>query len=185
MKLTEHLSLAGAHLLDCLCREQNYLPYWHMVVDSDQRAEYQFRSYCNSHNVGRWWNAMLRLQATTGFAIPGNIEAAMLENTWRMCDNPSGILLDEPDADNADTWYIHSYRETMLALGLLVVHRGCEAARKQGLRAIEQMRKASRDLTLWDFAACEDGPSLKQDGTPCYTHGRAIEGLRCFYEATG
>jgi hypothetical protein len=185
MKLTEHLSLAGANLLNCLCPEENYLPYWHMTVDGNQKAEYQFRPHCNGHNVGRWWNAMLRLHTTTGFAIPGNIEAAMLENTWRMCDNPSGILLDEPEADNADTWYIHSYRETMLTLGLLVAHRGCEAARKQGLRAIEQMRKASRDLTRWDFASCGAGASLRKDGTPCYTHGRAIEGLLCFYEATG
>ena len=107
MKLTEHLSLAGANLLGCLCPDRNYLPYWHMAVDSDQRAEYQFRSHCNGHNVGRWWNAMLRLNAATGFAIPEAIGNAMLENTRRMCDNPTGILLDDPRSTDPHTWYIH------------------------------------------------------------------------------
>jgi len=189
MKVAENLTAGGVHLLDCLCPDQDHLPYWHMVVDEDQRAEYQFRRHCNGHNVGRWWNAVLRLQATTGFDIPAPVEADMLAHTWRMCDNPTGILLDDPDPDRIDTWYIHSYRETMLALGLLVAHRNCATARRQGLRAIAQMGKASADLTQWDLSRCGPmrcDPLLKGRGSePCYTHGRAIEGLLCFYEATG
>jgi hypothetical protein len=132
---------------------------------------------------------MLRLEAATGLDIPARVEADMLENTWRMCDNATGILLDDPDPARIGTWYIHSYRETMLALGLLVAHRGSEAARRQGLRAIGQMRKASEDLTQWDLSRCGGvANDLRPDGRgaePCYTHGRAIEGLVCFYEATG
>jgi hypothetical protein len=106
----------------------------------------------------------------------------MLENTWRMCDNPTGILLDNPRPGDPQSWYIHSYRETMLALGLLVAHRGSGTARQQGLRAIERMRAVSSNLPEWDFSACGGG---RVDGSrSCYTHGRAIEGLLCFYEAT-
>ena len=97
MKIVEHQDLAGKNLLGCLCPEANYLPYWHMVVEEDLAAEYEFRPHCTGHNVGRWWNAMLRLQACTGFDIPSDIEAAMLENTWRLSDNPTGILLEDPD----------------------------------------------------------------------------------------
>ena len=32
--------------------EENHLPYWHMVVDKDFNAEYQFRRHCTGHNVG-------------------------------------------------------------------------------------------------------------------------------------
>ena len=182
MDLTQSLRLAGTNLLNCLCPERNHLPYWHMVVDRDQRAEYQFRPCCNGHNVGRWWNAMLRLEAATGFAIPDRVERDMIENTSAMCDNPTGILLDNPRPGVPGSWYIHSYRETMLALGLLVAHRGSSAARQQGLRAIECMRVASSHLPEWDLSACGGG---RVDGAmACYTHGRAIEGLLCFYEAT-
>lgn len=182
MDLAQSLRLAGTNLLNCLCPERNYLPYWHMTVDRDQRAEYQFRPHCNGHNVGRWWNAMLRLEAATGFTIPEQIERDMLENTWRMCDNPTGILLDNPRPGVPGSWYIHSYRETMLALGLLVAHRGSSTARQQGLLAIERMRAVSSQLPEWDLSAYGGG---RVDGAlACYTHGRAIEGLLCFYDAT-
>ena len=188
MKIVEHLDLAGKNLLGCLCPEANYLPYWHMVVEEDLAAEYEFRPHCTGHNVGRWWNAMLRLQACTGFDIPSDIEAAMLENTWRLSDNPTGILLEDPDPASEGTWYIHSYRETMLALGLLVSHRASDRARQQGVRAVTQMRRASQDLTQWDLSRCASGLEnlnvLGHRGSPTYTHGRAIEGLLCFHGAT-
>ena len=187
MDVVKHLNLAGQNLLGCLCPKRNYRPYWHMVVDADRRAAYEFRPHCTGHNVGRWWNAMLRLEACTGFDISPAVEAAMLGNTWRLSDNPTGILLEDTDPANASSWYLHSYRETMLALGLLVKFRGSEQARGQGLRAIAQMRKASDDLTQWELSRCDGGPAdLKPDdrGGAAYTHGRAIEGLLCFYEAT-
>jgi hypothetical protein len=189
LDIVRHLDLAGQNLLGCLCPERNYLPYWHIVVDDQRRADYQFRPHCNGHNVGRWWNAMLRLQACTGFHIPPTIEAAMLDHTWRMCCNPTGILLDDPQLENVHTWYLHSYRETMLSLALLVKYRDSEPARRHGLHAIEQMRKASHDLSQWDLSLCDQGPKgleyKGRRGEPAYTHGRAIEGLLCFYEATG
>lgn len=37
----------------------------------------------------------------------------MLGNTWRLSDNPTGILLEDADPANAASWYLHSYRETV------------------------------------------------------------------------
>jgi hypothetical protein len=113
----------------------------------------------------------------------------MLDNTWSLSDNPTGILLEDPDPTDASTWYIHSYRETMLALGLLVKFRSSERAHQQGIKAIAQMRKASSDLMQWDFSLCypalTDLKPSGRSGEPAYTHGRAVEGLLCFHEATG
>ena len=185
MDLIPRLNLAGQNLLHCLCPAANHLPYWHMAVDEDGMAAYEFRPHCTGHNVGRWWNAMLRLQVATGFAIPAEIERHMLENTWRLSDNPSGILLEDARPDDPSTWYIHSYRETMLAFGLLVKHRGSVAARERGIRVIERMRRASQDLTQGDLAFGSGREEMRVPAMTAYTHGRAIEGLLCFYEAAG
>ncbi len=188
MNLKKNLELGGTNLLNCLCPQERYLPYWHIVVDDRQVAEYEFRPHCNAHNVGRWWNTMLRLHAWTGFDIEPAIETALLEHTWAMCDNPTGTLLEDPDPDNPRTWYIHSYRETMLALAQLASVRGDERAVAQGRRAITQMREASRDLTRWDLHRCgaltNPDPVPGSGGEPTYTHGRALEGILAFYEAT-
>lgn len=185
--LVEQMSLAGTNLLGCLNRDANCLPYWHMAVDRSFHAEYQHRKHCNGHNVGRWWYAMLQLQTLTGFDFTASVEAAMLENTWLMTRNPSGILLDAPDASQSRSWYLHSYRETMLALGLLVSHRKSERARDQGLTAIARMRAATQVLgnsQLFDFSPV-GGPinPIKQPFP--YSLGRTIEGLLCFHETTG
>ena len=187
MKVKDRLLLSGRNLLGCLSRDDGHLPYWHMAVDGDLRAVYQFRPYCTGHNVGRWWNAMLRLERATGFEIPVEIEAAMLENSRRLCDNASGIFLEDVAPRDPATWYIHSYRETMLSFGLLVECRGSNRAAEWGRRAIEAMSRASRDLMEWRFSF-DGGPVRAKHGNsaaPAYTHGRAIEGLLCFHAATG
>ena len=188
MDLIPHLRLAAQNLIGALCPERNYLPYWHMSVDQNLTAEYQFRPHCSGHNVGRWWNALLRLEASIGFDLPPAIEAAMLENTWRLADNPSGILLEDQDPSQPRTWYIHSYRETMLALGLLVQYRASHPAKEQGLRALDGMGRASAHLNRWSFSRGADLPAVELSGRgadPVYTHGRAIEGLLCFHRASG
>ncbi|NKB69796.1 MAG: hypothetical protein GKR89_22215 [Candidatus Latescibacteria bacterium] len=188
MDLIPPLQLGAQNLLDSLCPESNYLPYWHMSVDQGRTAEYQFRPYCTGHNIGRWWNTLLRLEKSMGYELPAAIEAAMLENTWRLADNPAGILLEDQDPANAHTWYIHSYRETMLALGLLVQYRDSQQAADQGLQAIERMAHASANLHRWRFDPGAGSPAVEPQGRgadPVYTHGRAIEGLLCYYRATG
>jgi len=185
MDVKARLDLAGQNLLQCLCPEENYLPYWYMVIDENFSAEYRFRPRCNGHNVGRWWNAMLRLEDCNGFEIPPDIEQAMLETSWRMSANPSGIFLEDIDAADASRWYLHSYRETMLSFGLLVKYRSSQTAYQCGLRAIEQMRHASQNLDQWDFSFGAGAEHMLVPARHAYTHGRAIEGLLCFYEATG
>ena len=188
MNILKHLKLGGENLLNCLNPEKNYLPYWHMAVDKNQIAEYSFRPFCTGHNVGRWWHTMLSLEQCCGFKIPGKIESTMLKNVRRLSDNPTGIFLEATDKKNIDSWYIHSYRETLLALALLYKFRGLDSARKQGLLALGQMKKACSNPRIWDLALCSpllSKEKLKIKGLPVYTHGRAIEGLLCFYEATG
>ena len=97
MNVEDRLHLSGRNLLGCLSRDDGYLPYWQMAVDEELRAMYQFRPYCSGHNVGRWWNTMLRLERAAGFEIPAEMEAAMLENSWRLADNASGIFLEDVD----------------------------------------------------------------------------------------
>ena len=43
------------------------------------------------HNIGRWWDAVLRLEEATGFVIPGELEAAMLTHLKCCLDNPLGV----------------------------------------------------------------------------------------------
>ena len=54
MDLLTNLELAGKNLIEALSKDDNYLPYWHLVVDENCKAEYQFRPHCTGHNVGRW-----------------------------------------------------------------------------------------------------------------------------------
>jgi hypothetical protein len=186
MDLKPHLALGGQNLLACLNPQANYRPYWYMVLDEERRAEYRFRPYCTGHNVGRWWNTMLRLEACTDFEIPPAIEQAMLENTWPLAANPTGIFLEDVNPADASNWYIHSYRETMLSYGLLVQYRNDPKAKEYGHRATAQMRRASQDLNQWDFSFGGGQAALIKTPTrPVYTHGRAIEGLLCFYQASG
>ena len=187
MDIEPRLQLAARNLLNCLSRDDDYLPYFHMAVDDHLRAQYEFRPWCTGHNVGRWWNSMLRLEQSTLFEIPAEIETAMLTNSWRLAGNMSGIFLEDADPADPGSWYIHSYRETMLSFGLLARYRQSDRATECGLRAIERMSRASRDLTEWMLSAEGYPPLLKhgRSAAPAYTHGRAIEGLICFYDATG
>ncbi|MFV2070138.1 MAG: hypothetical protein ACC645_24490, partial [Pirellulales bacterium] len=115
------MSLAGNNLIHVLAPQKDYLPYWQMVVDDNFRARLQFRQNANAHNIGRWWDAMLRLEDATGFEIAQEVEEGMLRNLWLYTDNPWSILLDvTDDPQDAAQWYIHSFRETMLAYAALV-----------------------------------------------------------------
>ena len=184
MDLMAPMRLAGRNLLSSLCPTQNYLPYWQMELSNEYRGAFRFREGCNAHNIGRWWDAMLRLDDAVGFPIPPEVEAAMMRNLRRYCDNPWGILLDvTDDPDDAAGWYIHSFRETMLALYCLVRFRDDPWAAEAGRRAVRAMGRASGDLSRWDFSPtpqprCNRAP-------PVYTHGRALEGLVLFHQATG
>jgi len=89
--LKQSLDLAGQHLLDVLEPSLNYLAYWHITVNPatyESSAEMKW----TKHNVGRWWDAMLRLEYATGFKIPAHIEAAMQQNLELYFDNPDNLF---------------------------------------------------------------------------------------------
>ena len=61
------MDLAGEHLLAALNPNENYLPYFIMKISRDYKATYEFT--WPAHNIGRWLDAMLRLENATGFVI--------------------------------------------------------------------------------------------------------------------
>ena len=110
----------------------------------------------NIHNLGRWWDAMLRLEAATGFEIPAHLEAAMLANLRESFDNPDHLCLSafdhpwlKPDLD------FHSLRESLLALNALVRYRGSVWARRQARLMLETLARITRDDATWDVAALD------------------------------
>ena len=131
MDLTRTMELAGRNLLNCLSPPMNFQPYWAMRMDVDYRGEMVF--FGNIHNLGRWWDAMLRLEAATGFEIPAHLEAAMLANLRESFDNPDHLCL--PAFDHPwlkPTLDFHSLRESLLALNALVRFRGSRWAQRAG-----------------------------------------------------
>lgn len=183
LTLTAHMSLAGDNLIGMLAPPKDHLPYWMMRVDHEYRADLWFRPECDAHNIGRWWDAMLRLEDATGFRIPEEVEAGVLRNFWRYTDNPFGILLDVTDDRNdASRWYIHSFRETMLTYAALVRYRNNERAAEAGRHAVRAMARVCADPRKADFRPTRQPLNTSH---PVYFHGRAIEGLVLFHEATG
>ena len=86
LTIRQSMELAGENLLANLAPDRNYMPYWSLWIDADLRAF--SKSGGAAHNVGRWWDAMLRLEHATGFSIPGHMEAASLRNLHWLTDNP-------------------------------------------------------------------------------------------------
>ena len=93
MDLKHPMQLAGRNLINALCPSKGFLPYWHMAVTNEYQGRYEFRPGADAHNIGRWWNAMLRLEQAIGFEIPLEAEAGMLDNLKRYgCNQPSALL---------------------------------------------------------------------------------------------
>ena len=78
LTLEQSLRLAGQNLLGMLDPEDNYLPYWELTVYPDYRAT--LGKWWPAHNIGRWLDAMLRLEEAIGFEIPKVVETAMVKN---------------------------------------------------------------------------------------------------------
>ena len=81
MKLKNSMELGGEHLLGWLNPGRDYLPTG---------------SWAITHDLARWWDAMLRLEDATGFVIPGHLEGASLRNLAWLTDNPDGLLWVPP-----------------------------------------------------------------------------------------
>lgn len=187
MNLKQSMELAGQNLLNCLCPTRNYLPYWVLRVDRNYQAEFHFS--WPAHNIGRWWDAILRLENATGFIIPSKLEGAMLENLYSFVDNPDSLCYAPLDS-GWGALELHSLRETMLAFNALVRYRNSKWAQKKGHQMMETIYRALRDDCSWDFDKFDyyhrTGTQAEfwgsQDLTT--TNGRLIEALIWFYEAT-
>jgi len=169
-------------------------------LDSE-RQWFPTGGYEVAHDTGRWWDAMLRLEAATGDPIPADIEAAMLQNLQALLANPDGLLLNLPDeALMGAPAFInpHNLREGMLALNALVRYRGSEWAAAAGHRLLETLDRCFQPDGRFDYTrlACWGKLPLTED--PCHLQpaeapwfdatansGRAIEAIVWFYEATG
>ncbi len=181
MDLRAPLHLAGQSLLAILDPEDGFLPT---------------KGYEVAHDLGRWWDAVLRLEETLGFEIPLELEAAALGNLQRLTANPDALLIAPPERGGCIN--PHNFRESLLAWGGLVSHRRSQAAYKAGLRLVEAMNRAlqadgSFDFTRlgsWGLAPLTTDPSHTEprregwfDATA--TSGRSLEALVWLYEATG
>jgi hypothetical protein len=153
LTIKESMELAGNCHFGWLNPELNYMPS---------------NCYEAAHDIGRWWDAMLRLEDATGFAIPADIEGAMLQNLKLLTDNPDGLLMITPEVaaqfpgmqkdyteqeklDRAlkglhstkmkPAINLHNFREGMLAFNALIRYRNNEWARQAGHRMLETIDK--------------------------------------------
>jgi len=157
--------------------------------------------YEMAHDSGRWWDAMLRLEAATGFSIPEKLERAMLGNLRRMTGNPDGLLINDGSLDDIPGGRPiinpHNFREGIGAFTALVIFRNSDWACRAGRRLLETLdrifqadgRLDYERLECWGKIPLSTDPSHAQpagtawfDGTA--TSGRALESVLRFYQAT-
>ena len=186
MDLRNSLELAGSALLALLDPEKDLMPTGGYEV---------------AHDLGRWWDAVLRLEETIGFVIPAELEAASLRNLHRLTDNPDRLLMNSADVP----WLRervkinpHNFREALLAFGGLVRRRHSVWARQAGRQLVRTMGRCLRADGSFDFAKLKvwgqvphtQDPShteVKRDGwfDGTATSGRSLEALVWLYESTG
>ena len=153
-----------------------------------------------AHDTGRWWDAMLRLQAATGFNIPPKLEAAMLRNIQRLMGNPDALLMNDPSLElprNTARINPHNFREALLALAALVKYRQSDWARETGHRLLTTMDRCFQPDGRFDYTLLECWGKIPLSTDPCHLQppgapwfdatansGRALEAVLCFHEAT-
>jgi hypothetical protein len=185
--LITSMKLGGDNLLNCLCPGKNYTPYWEMVISPDYKAE--FNMFWPQHNIGRWWDAMMRLEKTIGFKIPAKVEGAMLENVYWFFDNPDNLCLQPMDFDiNLFPIELHSLREGLLALNALIHYRGSRWAEEKAHKMLETVERIVNEDCSWDLEKLDYFKNVKtewENQNPVSTNGRLIEALVWYYESTG
>ena len=192
MNLKRVMELGAQNILDLGNPERNYLPPF-MIPDPGAPA----KDHAWNHNIGRWFDALLRLEKTIGWQIPPEQERAMVENLQKFCENPDGLPFGPRDGWKGVTpdFYLHSLREYILAVNSLVRYRKSPWAADLGHRMLETIHRASRPdgtwiLTKFDtyvkFVADYVKVADKNQGfTPHATSDRLIEALVWFYQSTG
>lgn len=195
LSLRESMELAGRNCLAMLAPSYGYMPMWNLVMFPDGTASGNIG--CVQHNIGRWWDAMLRLEAATGFAIPDDLEAAMVTNLHACFDasNKLDIVVEVPCKDARYPYWadVHSQREVILALAARVRWRADEWAAECGGRMVRALDRYILDDGLFDWdtmkriaapagEAFEVDPRYHQgDAYMVNCTGRLIEALLEFY----
>lgn len=186
MDLKPRLELAGAGLLAMLDADKEFMPT---------------NGYEVAHDIGRWWDAALRLEETIGFVIPAELEAASLRNLQRLTDNADRLLLnrlDVPWLKESAKINPHNFRETLLAFTGLVRRRQSSWAREAALQLVGSLTRSLQAdghvdcarLGAWGQVPYTQDPSHMEterggwfDSTA--TSGRALEALVWLFEVTG
>ena len=143
---------------------------------------------------------MLRLECATNFAIPAHVEGANLRNLHWLTDNADGLLWVPPGLDwHPIKFELHSLREGILTFAALAQYRNNAWAHQAGRKYLESIRRGLKPDFTWDFdqfdyaryftgGENEDpGHKPSNEGRFALTvqHGRCIEALVWYYEATG
>ncbi len=155
-----------------------------------------------AHDTGRWWDAMLKCQATIGSPIPALQEAAMLENLQRLTDNPAGLLTNDSRAEQAGgvrQVNPHNFRESLLAYSALVKWRNHTWSREHGAKLVDTTRRMLLPDGQMDYVRLAELMQLPLNQDPSMIQrapdgqwfdatgstGRALEGFVWFHEVTG
>jgi len=193
VNLRRSLELAGENLLGNLDAQRHFLPNFHVRLGKDGAVSVD--ASWPGHNLGRWWDAMLRLEDASGFRIPAEVESAMQKNLVRFFDNPDHLCLAPFDMEGVQPRFeLHSLREGLLALNALVRYRESPWAANKGHAMVESILRMTSEDGSWrleqsQYAQRVGVDAAKADwslavGFPA-NHGRLIEALVWYYEATG
>ena len=187
--LKTSLELAGQHLNNSLCSSKSYLPYWCVNINEDFDAEFRF--WWPAHNIGHWWNSILRLENSIDFLIPSEIETAMLQNLKLYFNNPDHICLCDLNGDKySPEFELYSLRESLLGLTSLILYRNEEWAYDKARKMISKIDSVSQNPSKWNLKEFERIQKIENKSnipfiSPIETHGRFIEPLVWFFEVTG
>jgi len=180
--MRERMVLSQTPLLACVNEENRYLP----------------GQYETAHNIGRWWEAALLLEKTTGMKIPERMEKAMHLNLRAHTSNPYGLLLNPPEIHEKALLNYHNLREALLAYAALIEFRNSAYAKMQAERLLDTIDRRFFQNTLEDkeiVCACGIGitkdPTLERPVDDEYRNtddtartGRAIEGMFRYWQVS-
>ena len=149
LDLKGSMNLAGQNLLDCLNPSSEPIPYMplraiNLSPQADGTILASYDGCLPRHDIGRWWDAMLRLEEATGFKIPPEIETVMLKNTKFLFDN-SFHVMRRPWAEH-EGFDHHSFRENLLALNALIRYRNNQWAREKSHAMIKSILDGTTPL---------------------------------------
>jgi hypothetical protein len=184
MKLKDRVTLAGRNMLGLLDADNDFMPTGGYEV---------------AHDLGRFWDAILRVEESVGFTIPADLKAASLANLRRLTDNPDRLLHNRPEvsymAPKAKL-NTHNFRETLLAMGGLIRRRRSHWAAESAAHLVEVIdrvvlpdgRLDLSQMGTWGQLPGPDTPIVGKAGEwfdTTTTSGRCLEALVWLYEETG